>query len=101
MEKLIYFLEDHMGSCYYKRFLGFDCPGCGIQRSFIYLLKGEFIASLQTYPALIPTIAMLVFLVLHLVFKWEHGAKVLLYIFFFNLAIMLVSYAFKMAGFMN
>jgi hypothetical protein len=96
VEKLIRFLEDHMGSCFYKKHFGIECPGCGVQRSIIHLLKGDFIESLQTFPALIPTIIMLLFLAAHLIFKFERGAKILLYLFFLNVGIMTFSYILRM-----
>ena len=95
MQKLINYLENHMGSCFYKKFIGIDCPGCGIQRSFIHLLKGELLESVQTYPALISTIFMLTFLVAHIIFKFERGATILLYLFFLNTGIMVINYILK------
>ena len=54
MNDIIPFLESKMLPCTTKSWLGFDCPGCGIQRAFIALLKGDLLVSLQLYPALIP-----------------------------------------------
>jgi len=42
--------------CVFKQFYGLDCPGCGLQRSFILLLQGEFVSSFKMYPPLIPTV---------------------------------------------
>ncbi|WP_105618746.1 DUF2752 domain-containing protein [Vallitalea okinawensis] len=33
--------EIHIGKCYYRNTLGFDCPGCGLTRSFISISKGN------------------------------------------------------------
>jgi len=38
---------------------GIDCPGCGLQRAIILLLKGEFWASLNMYPPLLPLLGTL------------------------------------------
>lgn len=75
--KIIEWLESHMQSCFYKKYFGIECPGCGMQRSLIQLLRGNFMESLKLFPALIPTIALIVFLILHLVFKFKHGANIL------------------------
>lgn len=40
--------------CLFKTYFGFDCPGCGAQRSVYALLKGNLLESLALYPALIP-----------------------------------------------
>ena len=85
-----------MGSCYYKKIFGIECPGCGMQRSTIHLLKGEFIESFKMFPALIPVIIMLLVLIAHLIFKFKNGHKVLLHLFILNAALMVSNYIFKL-----
>ena len=89
-------LEKRQMPCFYKSFLGIECPGCGMQRALIALLRGEFLYSLKLYPALIPTIVMIVFLAIHLIFKLKNGAKILLYMFIINAVIIVVAYLYKM-----
>lgn len=36
--------------CQSKRFLGWDCPGCGLTRSFVHLAHGDIAASLAVHP---------------------------------------------------
>jgi hypothetical protein len=66
--------------------------GCGMQTAIILLLKGEFLESLKTYPALLPTVFLIAFLILHLIFQFKRGAAILKYTFIFTVAIMVVSY---------
>jgi hypothetical protein len=47
--------------CIFKSLFGFECPGCGIQRSFILLIKGQLQESLEMYPALIPLILLVLY----------------------------------------
>lgn len=75
---------------------GIDCPGCGMQRSFIELLKGNLMESLQLYPALLPTIFTLLFTGLHLYFHFKAGASVIKYSFITTIGIVLISYFIKM-----
>jgi hypothetical protein len=89
-------LESHMGQCSFKQMTGVDCPGCGSQRAFILLLKGRIWESMCMYPALIPIIIMLAALVLHLVFKFRHGAGFLKYNFITVVSLITVSYLLKM-----
>ena len=59
MPKIITWLEAHMGTCTFKEATGLVCPGCGIQRSIIALLKGDILECIMLFPALLPVIAML------------------------------------------
>jgi len=91
----INWLESHMGECFYHKHFGIECPGCGMQRAFIALLRGEFIESLRLFPALIPIMFMLTYLILHLIFKYKNGAKVLKISFIFTILIIVINYIIK------
>lgn len=93
---LISWLENNMLACPYKKYLGIDCLGCGMQRSFVALLKGNLIESFYLYPALIPMLFMFVFLIIHLIFKFKNGGTWLKYTFFFVVAIVVVSFVIKL-----
>lgn len=88
-------LEKRQAPCFYKSVFGVECPGCGMQRAMIALLRGDLLGSLQLYPALIPTIILMIFLAIHLFFKLKHGARILLYMFIFNAVIIVISYLYK------
>ena len=94
---IVDWLERNMAPCFWKKYLGVECPGCGMQRAIIALLKGNFLESLKIYPALIPTILMLILLVLHLIFKFKKGAFYLKISFIFTVSIIVFSYIFKIA----
>ncbi|MFO7789967.1 MAG: DUF2752 domain-containing protein [Bacteroidales bacterium] len=92
---MIKWLEEHLGKCAFKEFTGMDCPGCGMQRAFIELLKGNVWESLQYYPGLIPMMVTLIFLALHLLFKFKHGALVLKIMFIFTVIVTVSTYVIK------
>ncbi|HEX8514779.1 MAG TPA: DUF2752 domain-containing protein [Bacteroidia bacterium] len=96
MQDLIHWLEAHLLSCPYKALTGFDCPGCGMQRSFIELLKGNLTGSFMLYPALLPVIFTLLFTGLHLAFRFKKGAEVIKYSFLTTTAIIVTGYILKM-----
>lgn len=81
--------------CFYKKYLGFECPWCGFQRALKLLLEGNIIDSVAMFPALIPLIIMFVFLALHLFFKFRHGNIILLSLFVLNIVIIVVNYIIK------
>lgn len=95
-EKIINWLESHQQACFYKKFLGVECPGCGMQRSFIELLKFEFGESIILYPALIPTLILIIYLILHLFFKYKNGANILKILFIINTTIVVLGYIYKL-----
>lgn len=95
LDKIIEWLEFHMGTCFYKKYFGVECPGCGMQRSFIELLKGNFHESFVLFPALLPTIFLVVFLFLHIIFKFKSGANILKITFIINTSIVVLSYIYK------
>lgn len=95
MSGIVDWLEEHLMACPYKKYFNIDCMGCGMQRSFIELLKGNLVESFMLYPALLPLIAMILFLPLHLVFKFKNGASVLKYFFIFNISILVIGYIIK------
>jgi len=96
MNRLISWLEAHQQSCSFKEHFGIDCPGCGLQRSIIELLKGNIVASISLYPALIPVMTMFVFLALHLLFRFRHGALILKIMFIFNISLIAINYIYKL-----
>ena len=96
LNKLITWLESHMQSCFYQKYFGIECPGCGMQRAFVQLLKGDFLESFRLFPALIPTIGLIVFLILHLIFKFKNGANILKYLFIINTSIVVLNYIYKL-----
>lgn len=92
---IISFLEENMLSCHIKQQFGFECIGCGMQRSIIHLLKGEFVEAFYMYPAIYTLIIMFGYLLLHLKFNFKLGHKILLYLFITNIAIMLTNFILK------
>jgi len=84
-----------MLSCSWKEYLNQECMGCGMQRAIILLLKGDFIASFKMYPALFTLIFMFIYLILHLIFHFKNGHKILLYLFYLNVGLILINFILK------
>ncbi len=51
-------MEAYMIPCLFKTVTGIPCPGCGGQRSLLYLFHGEFQAAFLMYPAIYPLLLL-------------------------------------------
>jgi len=81
--------------CPFKYITGYDCPGCGFQRSFVALLKGNLKESMHLYA---PTVPILITVALCILLNFWMGAKSkrpIQVLFTITAAIILVSYSFK------
>jgi hypothetical protein len=94
-DDLVHWLESHQGACFYKKYFGVECPGCGMQRAFVELLKGNVWESILMYPALLPTIFMMGFLIAHLFLKFKKGALILKISFIFTASIIFLNFVIK------
>lgn len=92
---IVDWLQDHMLACPSKKFLYFECPGCGLQRSFIELLKGDIGESLRLYPALLPILVMVLYTFLHLKFEFKSGARNIKALQVLTATVILIFYAYK------
>ncbi len=91
-------LEAHMGACVFVKYLHVECPGCGIQRAFIALLRGNIVDSVRLFPALIPYLATLGMLIWQIFSSTSKKAMVILFLFLASTSIMLVSYILKLSA---
>lgn len=96
MRSLLIQVENYMLPCVNKKVFGVECPGCGVQRSFVHVVKGEFTDAFYMYPAIYTLIILGIILVLNKRFKFKHGKKIILTLAFVNVAIIVVSYIIKM-----
>lgn len=93
---IITWLEQHQITCLFKKLTNFDCPGCGIQRSFVALLNGDIVESIKLYAPLIPILLMFTMLFFYLFFKWKNGYIHLKYAYFSCAAIIITNYSYKL-----
>jgi Protein of unknown function (DUF2752) len=96
MQSIIHWLETHQLPCMFKAVTHFDCPGCGMQRSFILLVKGDLTGSILIYPALLPIMLLFAFLILHITTKIKNGPAILKFAYIFCAGVILVSYIYKL-----
>jgi Protein of unknown function (DUF2752) len=94
----IRWLQANMLTCPLKKYLHIECPGCGLQRSFIALLNGDVRTSLQLYPATLPLLFLMVFTIFHLKYKFLHGAATIKYLYVGVAFVVLVFYIYKIVN---
>lgn len=91
----VHWLEHNLLSCPIKQNFGIDCPGCGIQRSFVALFQGDFIPSFKLYPATIPIIALFALTIIHLKFELKNGAFFIKFLYIAITLIIVINYIYK------
>lgn len=94
-EGFFHWLKHHLITCPFKSLTGIDCPGCGIQRSILALVQGDFLQSLKLYPATIPIIALFGFTIIHLKFEVKNGAFFIKMLYIAITLIIVTNYIYK------
>ena len=89
-------IEDYMLPCINKTVFGFDCMGCGFQRSILFLLKGEFTQAFKMYPAIYSLIALLLFSMLSFKFTFKKSNTILLTLFLINITLITGNFILKL-----
>lgn len=88
-------MEEYMLPCLNKKYLGFDCMGCGIQRSIALLFKGEFIDAFFMYPGIYPLIALLGILLINQFTTLKYANKAINILAILTVATIIISYIIK------
>ena len=88
-------LENFMLPCFTKQIFGVDCPGCGLQRSALFLLKGEFAAAFQMYPAIYPMLLLFGFLGFNKLFPVKHSNTITITLMISTVGFILTNYILK------
>ncbi|PWK17399.1 DUF2752 domain-containing protein [Xanthomarina spongicola] len=89
-------IEGFMIPCLNKQLLGFECLGCGLQRAFLFILHGEFIAAFKMYPAIYTLIPLFLLIGINIFFKFKNSNKIINVLAIITVVIIIVSYIFKL-----
>jgi len=98
---MIQWLQNHLLACPFKVLTGYDCPGCGFQRSVIALLQGNLSESLHYYPATIPLICAVIFTIFRKKLNLGKKEYILQSLYVFTGLIITGSYALKLSGYLH
>jgi hypothetical protein len=88
-------LEKYMIPCLFKTFFGYDCLGCGFQRSLFLLFQGDFLAAFKMYPAIYTCLLLFLFIAFHFLDKSRNYKKIVWNIALVNFIFMVGGYYFK------
>jgi hypothetical protein len=86
-----------MVSCHVKLLTGIECPGCGMQRAFIELLRGHFSQSFLLNPGAMAFIVTFVYCMFHITVKFNNGARNVVILFILTVSLMIVNFVVKLS----
>lgn len=92
---LLFSLDEFMLPCITKKFIGIDCPGCGLQRSISLLTHGDFYAAFKMYPPIYSIIILLCFLFIHNFIAIKYANKIILTLTITVIGFILINYILK------
>ena len=87
--------EDYMLPCFTKKIFGFDCPGCGLQRSAAFLIQGDFVAAFKMYPAIYAILFLFGFLLLDNFVKIKYNNTIIIFLMTISVAMIIGNYILK------
>ena len=88
--------EDYMIPCLSKKLLGFECLGCGLQRSVSFLLHGDFMAAFKMYPAIYTLIPLFLLIGINFFIKFKNANKIINVLAIASVSIIIISYIIKL-----
>lgn len=88
-------LDDYMLPCLNKKIFGFECMGCGLQRSFSLIIHGEFVSAFYMYPAIYTLIPLTLFIIASFIFKIKYSNKIINALAIASVIIIIVSFIIK------
>jgi len=96
MQLLLKGLEDYMIPCLNKKYLGFECMGCGLQRSVALIFKGQLADAFFMYPAVYTIIALFGFIIINHFKNFKLGNKIIIILALLNVVVIICSYLLKL-----
>ena len=88
-------IEQNFLTCSFKKATGIDCLGCGMQRSFVCLLRGDLYGSVLQYPPLLFFIGYIFATFLYVTNIWKTISATFLKLTLSLFVIILLSYIYK------
>lgn len=87
--------EDYMLPCLNKKLFGFDCMGCGMQRSVSLILHGDFVDAFYMYPAIYTLILLFGFILINYFKNYKFANKIIITLAILNAVIIIGNFILK------
>ena len=88
--------EDYMIPCLSKKLLGFECFGCGLQRSLSLLFHGDFVAAFKMYPAIYLLIPLFILIGVNIFYKFKNANKFINVLALASVSLIIINYIIKL-----
>lgn len=88
-------LDNYMIPCLNKKLFGFECMGCGMQRSFSLILHGDFVSAFYMYPAIYTLILLFGVIAINTFKNFRYANKIIIILAIINASIMIISFIIK------
>ena len=88
-------LENYMIPCLSKTIFGFECMGCGFQRSLVLIWKGQYIEAFFMYPAIYPLVVLFTYIILTQFYKFKNYYKAINWLSMISITTIIISYTIK------
>ncbi|PNQ72293.1 hypothetical protein C1T31_12115 [Hanstruepera neustonica] len=88
-------VEDYMLPCLNKKLFGFECLGCGLQRSLVLLWHGEFVSAFFMYPAIYTLIPLFLLIGINLFYSSKRLNKIINSLAILSVSIILFNFILK------
>ena len=88
-------VDNYMIPCLNKKLFGFECMGCGLQRSFLLMLHGDFVSAFYMYPAIYTLIPLVLVIITSLFIKFKYSSKIINILAIVSIIIIITSFIIK------
>ena len=81
--------------CLSKTLFGFECMGCGFQRSLVLIWKGQFTEAFYMYAAIYPLLVLFAYVILTRFYKFKNYSKGINWLSIISITTIIISYTIK------
>ena len=89
-------LDNNMLPCMNKQILGFECPGCGVQRSVALVSQGKLIDGFLMYPAVYTLTLLGIVVLVSFFYKFKHSTKIISILAIVSIILILTNFIYKL-----